>query len=89
MKSGGGLGRKGGSRKGGKREHSGEKGERIKPLEDSIGQEQETGQEGRERLRQHGRWADPFPPAPLKARGVLAAPDSPCVQDLDLSWLPI
>lgn len=43
MKSGGGLGRKGGSRKGGKKEHSGEKGERKKPSEDSIGQEQETG----------------------------------------------
>lgn len=26
---------------------------------------------------------------PLKARWILAAPDSPCVPDLDLSWPPI
>ena len=36
-------GGEGGSRKGGKREHSREKGERKNPLEDRIGRELKTG----------------------------------------------
>lgn len=80
-------GGEGGSRKGGKREHSREKGERKNPLEDRIGRELKTVKVKRKpgEARRKGR---PLPNPHPEGQMGSGCSRQPCVQDLDLSRPP-